>query len=633
MVSIALAMPRNATAHTVAVGGQQACAITSVGTVKCWGANEWGQLGNGNQPPADNRNTSADSSTPVDVVGISSGATAVAAGRTHTCAIVGGAAKCWGENTWNQLGDGTSTPSPVPLQVLGLNSGVTAIAASYFNTCAVQYGTVKCWGTNNYGNLFNGYPNVVGTSTPVLVPGLDGATDVAVAAWHACAIVSGAAKCFGEQGAWEYPLGAGTDSKQNQLNQVTGLDGGVTSIAAVCAVQNSAAKCWASYLWGPAVGSQPTGIVLATVVPGMDANTSMVTGGSGGSGASVLCAIVNQGAVCAGDNSDGRLGNGDSVAFHSDPVQVFGLGSGVTDISAGQDATCARANGAIKCWGSNNRGQLGDGTTSSSPVPVDVDLGAGQPDSSIPITPDGPPPPTTATRCEKITLIGLRGVTEKQSSKNGFGETVNEFRKSFRAELSSGLRRITSDVGLKYDAKPSSFGNWIAEPPTGWWSTYKSSMKTGRKALRKLLNSASHGECFVIAGYSQGAHVLGDVLTDRRLLSADARGRILVAVLIADTRFNPNDSTIQRYGSYDPTKHGRMSPRTPGSMNSVNVPYIPYVVMTACKKYDYFCQYLGTPDLKKAFDTHGSYKKTAKNLGSIAGDYVDQELSPGLTPL
>jgi alpha-tubulin suppressor-like RCC1 family protein len=201
------AIPGVTGAIALGVGQAHGCAvITNVitgDTVKCWGENEDGQLGDG---------TVMDRAGAGAVIGLTD-VVEVAPGGRYTCARTdGGGVKCWGANSSGQLGDGSTTPRPQPVDVLGLTSGVAQVVAGAGHTCAlVTGGEVRCWGNNVFGQLGDG--TVMERHQPVTVTLAGPATELTAGAFHTCALLaSGALHCWGldevgqvgDDGRWGY---------------------------------------------------------------------------------------------------------------------------------------------------------------------------------------------------------------------------------------------------------------------------------------------------------------------------------------------------------------------------------------------------------------------------------------------
>jgi hypothetical protein len=216
------------------------CVASPSAGVICWGANNFGQLGDGKTTESFTYQFEH-----VNVIGLSAGALAVTAGSNDTCAMTaGGALWCWGMNRYGQLGTGTVDASlTTPTAVVGFSSGAAAVSAGEEYTCALTVqGTVRCWGANAAGTGSI-------TSSPIDVAGVSDATALSTGGDVGCAITStGALKCWG-LGAWNQ---LGTGSKADSYTQAVdplGMSSGVVAVGVgergVCDVlETGAVYCW-----------------------------------------------------------------------------------------------------------------------------------------------------------------------------------------------------------------------------------------------------------------------------------------------------------------------------------------------------------------------------------------------------
>jgi alpha-tubulin suppressor-like RCC1 family protein len=378
-------------ATAIRIGGDHSCAIVAKGEVRCWGSNTSGQLGDG---------TTTNRPTPAPVQGLT-GVTAIAVGRVHGCALVSGELRCWGGNMRGQIGDGTTTQRPAPVAIKGLPPITAVEAGDAFHTCALAAtGSTFCWGWNQYGQSGGGKQNDPfdqnrSIHTPTAIEGVANAIAISVAgAGNSCALIRGGqVRCwgwnnFGQLGNGITPLGNMTSPERpHSATPVTvqGLSAvaitGASGTGHVCAITSDRrVQCWGHNGLGQRGDGRHVHLAAPSTVPGVS-DVTVVTGG-----ADHTCAIISGGRVrCWGYNNEGQLGDGTTTARPTPvpvlladnvhvprPVQVAGL-TGATMVVAGTDHSCAVvAEGRVRCWGSNARSQLGNGSTTSSASPVDV---------------------------------------------------------------------------------------------------------------------------------------------------------------------------------------------------------------------------------------------------------------------
>jgi len=399
----------------VVARGARTCALAPDGAVKCWGDNEFGELGLGD---TENRGDApGEMGHDLPSVNLDGRASSISAGYLHNCALLeGGSVKCWGDNRFGGLGQGDTEnrgddPNELgallPPVELGTGQTATAIAAGDAFTCALLTGgAVKCWGFNYSSALEQGgqlclgdtlnrgdKPGEMGDALPAVSLGTGRfATALAAGSDMACALLDhGAVKCWGVNAFGQ--LGQGdTENRGDDPNEMgdhlatvsLGTGAVATELGAgygfTCALLGDGRiKCWGLNDAGQlGLGDQqPRGDQ-----PGqMGDNLAAVDLGAGqrakalAVGFESACALLVSGNIkCWGNGSLGQLGLGDGRNRGDQPGQMgdnlpavsLGTGRTATVIASGYCATCAILDdGELKCWGFGQYGELGLGDSDS----------------------------------------------------------------------------------------------------------------------------------------------------------------------------------------------------------------------------------------------------------------------------
>lgn len=350
------------TAKGLAAGDRHSCAIVANNTVRCWGDNSYGQCG-----PDSKNGVELPTAVPMPAGTLK----LIAAGGFHTCAaMANGDLSCWGRNDDGQLALGSKSKSePKPAAYANLGAGIKSLTAGMGHTCAVkQSGAAYCWGDNSYGQLGN--TTTASKDMPEPVAGAQTWAEISAGKYFTCGRTqSGAVYCWGENGAGQ--LGDGTKAEQHAPVAVKGLPGPAGGLATgaqhACAVMvdDGSVYCWGGNDDGE-LGGGDLSVHAAPVKAKLFGGAAAIA-----AGAAHTCALLDDDSVqCWGDGSHGQLATPGSIKSPT-PMAITGLPKVLTQISAGTWHTCALNKlGALACWGDSANGQLGNGLATAKVEPI-----------------------------------------------------------------------------------------------------------------------------------------------------------------------------------------------------------------------------------------------------------------------
>lgn len=335
--------------HAISTFGSGLCIILMNESVQCWGGNEYGELGTTNPEFMEG------SSKPIQVDGISenSGSSRITSGLFYSCALVQDQVKCWGYNQSGQLGDGTNINrrSPVTVPLTDVQDVVAGPAAAH--TCALKKnGDVYCWGDNSYGQLGNG--TLIASRSPSKVLDLAGIVQISSSQFSSCGVDQfSKVWCWGSNTFHILDSSSNAFLKPIKVNFSNDIKAVAVGASHACVLdQFSKVYCWGeNELNHGVLGRNPSEVsnsfqpLLISSLPDVKYL---------GVGAVHNCALTFQGEVyCWGTNQDGQLGDGTFVDRFTPVKAKFPAGKKVVALAVGQIENCALIDdNSVWCWGS-----------------------------------------------------------------------------------------------------------------------------------------------------------------------------------------------------------------------------------------------------------------------------------------
>lgn len=496
-------------AESVVTGGFHSCALMEDDSTRCWGAGLSSLGYPGHQGHV------GDDEAPAEVGPIDLGAgrrvLSLGAGLSHSCAALDdGSVRCWGQDEDGKLGNSTASEQGDPATAPPVDLGAAAVSvdAGWDHSCAVLVGgSLRCWGRSRSGDLGLGNTDTIGDDEAVAsVPPIDlGAgrtvTAVAVGLAHTCAVLDdGSVRCWGDGAGGQHGLGTAEDIGDDETPASVppvDLGPGRTAVAVAagylhtCAMlDDGSVRCWGvgqDGLLGDGVGGgdgvigddeTPASLPPVDLGPG---RTAVAIGAGGWH----TCAVLDDGSLrCWGLNDKGQLGYGTTATIGDDerpgsrgPVEL-GAGRTAVAVDGGQHHTCAVLDdGSVRCWGQGASGilgygnldDIGDDETPGSVGPVDL---GSEPiaELAVSVTVD----PTEATIGEEVAVevtvrntggVALTGVTVDLPAAPGCSGPAGDL--ALRAAVTVDCTRLLGDADLgPFTLAPTATSAQTPDPTT-----------------------------------------------------------------------------------------------------------------------------------------------------------------------